>query len=655
LVEDHRYAPADCVYQCDFTTCAVSDVACQCNKDYLQSIYNCASCNTNNKHGGTQISDYQTLLRSCEAQGLANPNDAAKSTDPLPSPTSMSYVAPSLTGNGVVAPVKTTTTTNAAVVSNSAVASTTHVLPTTMTHSSSVASAVSRATTASATYSLVSTTATGASAAKFSGENVPKRLASEEAYKSEDYKLALKRAFLGTDEDLRSDSNFFRDPSGCTAVVALITADDKIYVANAGDSRSVLGVKGEAKPLSFDHKPGNEGESSRIRAAGGFVEYGRVNGNLALSRAIGDFEFKSNQSLEPEKQIVTSDPEITVHEPTEDDEFLVLACDGMQCGLPYAANPMLTHHPGIWDCLTSQQVVDIVRRLIAEKKELDEICEVIMDKCLAPDSDINGGVGCDNMTVVVVALLRGRTKEEWYNWVADRVENKVGYETPKELPQLYSASRVAAAKERWGAPRGQFTRPAGLSNLARVFGTNIMFHPSGGISSNGTLDPDDSSEEYESEEGEHDPSSKDSSLQAPPSKDPNAALREQLDKLKEDGEGDEDTPTKVGSERKWTIDDDGDSQMDDQSGADSKPTITKSTIFNRRVGGKNAQQAPETTTKEEPEIGSPLEPTKLPVGLSAAPPVSIGKPLIRSPAAISTPELKSKELQVVAFGEIGAR
>lgn len=455
----------------------------------------------------------------------------------------------------------------------------------------------------------------GSSAAKFSGDHVPKRLASEEAYKAEDYQVALKRAFLGTDEDLRSDSNFFRDPSGCTAVVALITDDDKIYVANAGDSRSVLGTKGEAKPLSFDHKPQNEGESSRIRAAGGFVEYGRVNGNLALSRAIGDFEFKSNQSLEPEKQIVTSDPEITVHEPTEDDEFLVIACDG------------------IWDCLTSQQVVDIVRRLIAEKKELSEICEVVMDKCLAPDSDINGGVGCDNMTVVIVGLLRGRTKEEWYNWVADRVENKVGYETPKELPQLYSASRVAAAKERWSAPgRNQFTRPgpSGLSNLARVFGTNIMFHPSGGISSNGVLDQDDSSEEYESEEGEHETNAKDSSLQAPPSKDPNKALREQLERLKEDGESDEDGATKVGkggSEKKWSIDDDGDSQMDDQS------------------GGKNSQQNPDTTSKDELELDSPVEPTKLPVGLSAAPPVSIGKPLIRSPPAISTPETKAKELQ----------
>lgn len=37
--------------------------------------------------------------------------------------------------------------------------------------------------------------------------------------------------------------------------------------ANAGDSRSVLGVKGRAKPLSFDHKPQNDGKRDVMRQA----------------------------------------------------------------------------------------------------------------------------------------------------------------------------------------------------------------------------------------------------------------------------------------------------------------------------------------------------------------------------------------------------
>lgn len=189
-----------------------------------------------------------------------------------------------------------------------------------------------------------------------------------------------------------TDPGFTNDPSGCTAVAALLVAGPtqdetskqektarQILVANAGDSRSVLSVKGEAKAMSYDHKPGNKGENARIVSAGGFVEFGRVNGNLALSRAIGDFEFKQNFSLEPEQQIVTADPEIIVHDVDGEEEFLVLACDG------------------IWDCLSSQQVVDFVRRQIANGKEIKDICEEAMDRCLAPDSQI-GGVGCDNVS-----------------------------------------------------------------------------------------------------------------------------------------------------------------------------------------------------------------------------------------------------------------
>lgn len=179
-----------------------------------------------------------------------------------------------------------------------------------------------------------------------------------------------------------------------------------------------MSVGGEAKPLSFDHKPTNQGENSRIVAAGGFVEFGRVNGNLALSRALGDFDFKQNANLDAEQQVVTADPDITVHEATREDEFLVIACDG------------------IWDVLTSQQVIDYVRLSISQDKPLTAICEELMDRCLAPDSDW-GGVGCDNMTIMVVALLGDRTQDEWYAWVKQRVEAGEPYATPKELVEPF--------------------------------------------------------------------------------------------------------------------------------------------------------------------------------------------------------------------------
>lgn len=77
-----------------------------------------------------------------------------------------------------------------------------------------------------------------------------------------------------------------------------------------------------------DHKLTLSGEKARISAAGGFVDFGRVNGNLALSRAIGDFEFKKGADLAPEQQIVTAFPDVVTHDISTDDEFLVIACDG---------------------------------------------------------------------------------------------------------------------------------------------------------------------------------------------------------------------------------------------------------------------------------------------------------------------------------------
>ncbi|KAM6503638.1 Protein phosphatase 2C (PP2C)-like domain containing protein [Amanita muscaria] len=288
---------------------------------------------------------------------------------------------------------------------------------------------------------------------KYAGENLHKRLLSEDEYHERNYDTALKKAFLGTDEDLLATGE--GETSGATAVAALLTTDNKIYVANAGDSRSVIDIKGEAKPLSFDHKPTNEPERARICAAGGSVESGRVDGNLAMSRlamsrALGDFQFKKNNELTPEKQIVTADPDVICHEVTEEDEFLVLACDGMLShrSQRYAITEAVVK--GIWDCLSSQQVVDIVRYEISEGKELSEITELICDHCLAPDTTrvYQDMIGCDNMTVLIVAILHGRSKEEWYSWIADRVKNKYGYETPNALPQLYSASRLMSFRAR---------------------------------------------------------------------------------------------------------------------------------------------------------------------------------------------------------------
>ncbi|CAO3687560.1 unnamed protein product [Umbelopsis vinacea] len=257
----------------------------------------------------------------------------------------------------------------------------------------------------------------GAAVAKYSGQYLHKKLLEEPAFADKKYDAALRDAFLKIDQDLRNDKEFANDSSGCTAVAALITEDNHVLVSNAGDSRAVISIHGKCKPLSYDHKPVNRTESSRIVAAGGFVEFGRVNGNLALSRALGDFEFKQNSSLPATEQIVTANPDIIEHQLGDEDEFMIVACDG------------------IWDCKTNQEAVDFVRAGLGQRKSLKTICEELMDDCLAPNSEI-GGVGCDNMTVIIVGILNGRTESEWRDWMVSRCQCAVAKKVVQDEAKL---------------------------------------------------------------------------------------------------------------------------------------------------------------------------------------------------------------------------
>ncbi|KAM7259688.1 hypothetical protein ACFE04_015429 [Oxalis oulophora] len=112
------------------------------------------------------------------------------------------------------------------------------------------------------------------------------------------------------------------DTVGSTAVVSVVT-NDKIIVANCGDSRAVLCRNGKAIPLSSDHKPDRPDELHRIQEAGGRVIYWdgpRVLGVLAMSRAIGDNYLKPYVSCEPE---------VTVTDRSVEDDCLILASDGL--------------------------------------------------------------------------------------------------------------------------------------------------------------------------------------------------------------------------------------------------------------------------------------------------------------------------------------
>ena len=199
--------------------------------------------------------------------------------------------------------------------------------------------------------------------------------------------------------------------SGTTACVVMLTPEF-VICANAGDSRAILARDNrKAVPLSHDHKPDNTDEDRRIRLAGGFVAGGRVEGDLAVSRGLGDFRFKSMEVVmeaekipngafdyeneettqvagalrrpvtKPSHQKVSPIPElIFIERMSAKDEFVIIACDG------------------IWDVQSNEVAVQLVANLFAEgESDLGLICEEVCDCCL--------GIGSkDNMTALVVKL-----------------------------------------------------------------------------------------------------------------------------------------------------------------------------------------------------------------------------------------------------------
>uniref|UniRef100_A0A8C3SUJ5 protein-serine/threonine phosphatase n=1 Tax=Chelydra serpentina TaxID=8475 RepID=A0A8C3SUJ5_CHESE len=206
----------------------------------------------------------------------------------------------------------------------------------------------------------------------------------EEAEEDEDEEEEMMLPGMEGKEEPGSDS-------GTTAVVALIRGK-QLIVANAGDSRCVVSERGKAVDMSYDHKPEDELELARIKNAGGKVTMdGRVNGGLNLSRAIGDHFYKRNKNLPPEEQMISALPDIKVLAINEEHDFMVIACDG------------------IWNVMSSQEVVDFIQAKISQKDEngdlrpLSSIVEELLDQCLAPDTS-GDGTGCDNMTCIIICF-----------------------------------------------------------------------------------------------------------------------------------------------------------------------------------------------------------------------------------------------------------
>ena len=224
----------------------------------------------------------------------------------------------------------------------------------------------------------------GSEVAAYIKENFMKVFTATSEFKQMNYEGALDSTFMKLDDKVQEED--YAQDTGSTICVVFISKDN-IYCSNSGDSRAILVKKGGVvEPLSEDHKPDNTNEEKRINAANHFVSDQRVDGNLALSRAIGDFQYKDMPTLAPKDQAVTAKPEIKVVKRTKDDEFIVNACDG------------------IWDCLSNEQCAEKMAQKIKEKKKADPAALVgdMLDDILAKDTE--DGIGTDNMTAILIKI-----------------------------------------------------------------------------------------------------------------------------------------------------------------------------------------------------------------------------------------------------------
>ncbi|KAK7205281.1 phosphatase 2C-like domain-containing protein [Myxozyma melibiosi] len=137
-----------------------------------------------------------------------------------------------------------------------------------------------------------------------------------------------------------------------------------LYTANAGDARIVLARNGRALRLSYDHKGTDPDEAQRVVNSGGVVLNGRVNGILAVTRSLGDLYIKN---------LVTSHPYTTETYLTAEDEFMILACDGL------------------WDVCSDQEAVDVVRPIADPQEASRALVSFALEH-----------FSMDNLTVIVV-------------------------------------------------------------------------------------------------------------------------------------------------------------------------------------------------------------------------------------------------------------
>lgn len=153
-----------------------------------------------------------------------------------------------------------------------------------------------------------------------------------------------------------------------------------MLVANAGDCRAVVSRQGKAIEMSKDHRPCCNKERSRIESLGGYIDDGYLNGQISVTRALGDWHLEGLKEIgEKGGGPLSAEPEFKMMTLTKEHEFLIIGCDG------------------IWDVFMSQNAVDFVRRRLQEHNDVKLCCKEVVEEAIKRGAT-------DNLTVVIVSF-----------------------------------------------------------------------------------------------------------------------------------------------------------------------------------------------------------------------------------------------------------
>ncbi|XP_078373744.1 integrin-linked kinase-associated serine/threonine phosphatase 2C-like isoform X1 [Oculina patagonica] len=246
----------------------------------------------------------------------------------------------------------------------------------------------------------------GHRAAQFAADHLHKNIVlkfpkGESANKDKEIKKCLTEAYKKTDDEFLLEASkaspVWKD--GSTAVTALVM-DDVLYVANLGDSRALLcrcsdNGKTSVVSLSKDHSPSQYEERMRIQKAGGTVREGRVLGVLEVSRSIGDGRFK--------RCGVTCVPDVMRCTLTDNDRFLLLACDGLWKG--FSVDSALKFINNILENEESEEIAQNTDNG-TDDVQLDPVSARFQEACSKIASEAIRNGSSDNVTVMLVSITK---------------------------------------------------------------------------------------------------------------------------------------------------------------------------------------------------------------------------------------------------------